>query len=194
MTQETHEEKSAENKQEGTREWVQRTFFEEHSKIGGPGGEIRAEKCHERWRAVELLNKVERNKLRTKVVSSGYLKAASTPPNLKDYLSCNGQQNVSINIPHISQASFSKGVIQFGPSEIGETRTKTGNPSLRKESDQQKNAIKWATEPGKNMKTKSLWVQRFFRNPHRKPFQWRSKTCGEERKKVERKFKKRGLT
>ena len=80
----------------------------------------------------------------------------------------------------------------MGPSGNSKTRTKIRNLSLRKESDHQKSGSNWVSESGKNMKTKSLWVQRFFRNPNRKPFPWRFNTCGEE-EEVERRFWKRGL-
>ena len=141
---------------------------------------IEAEKAGDKWRAVELLNRVERNKFKTKEASSGYLKADPAPPILKCSLSCSGQQNVSTTLPHSSQTPFSKGVIQIGPSENGRNRTRRRKPSLRKECDHQINAIKWATEPGKNVKTKSLWAQRFFRNPYRKPFHWLVNTFGDE--------------
>ena len=188
-----HEERLVENIQENTRDWVQRTFFREPSKIGGLGGKIEAEKDGEKRRPVKLLNWGERNKSKTKEVLNGHHKAASTPPNINDSHCCSGQQNFSTKLPHKSQAPFSKGVIQFGPSGNGKTCTGTRKPSLRKEDDHQKNAFNWASEPGKNSKTKSLWIQRFFRNPHRKPFPWRFKTCGEDEEEGRKEIREEGI-
>ena len=150
------------------------------------------ERIGEKWSALELLNRVERIKINRKEALNDHQKAASEPLNLMDSHSCSGHQNLAANPPHKRQVSFSKGVIQLGPSWNSKTRTKIRNLSLRKESDHQKSGSNWVSESGKNMKTKSLWVQRFFRNSNRKPFPWRFNTCGEE-EEVERRFWKRGL-
>ena len=188
-----HKERSMENNQEETRDWVERTFYKEPSKIGGLGGKIEVEKIGAKWRAVELLNRVERIKLKRKEASSGFHTAALTPPNIKDSLSCSGQQDLSLNLPQKRQVPFTKGIIQLGPSGNSKTRTKTRNPSLRKACDHQKSTINWMSETGKNMKTKSLWVQRFFRNPNRKPFPWRFNTCGEEEEEGRKEIREEGI-
>ena len=53
--------------------------------------------------------------------------------------------------------------------------------SLRKETDHHKGINNRVNESRKNLKTKALWAQRFYRNPNRKPFQWNFNSgCKEE--------------
>ena len=69
----------------------------------------------------------------------------------------------------------------MGPTENTITESKVSKPSLRKDSDNQKGVSNWVNEATNNLKTKSLWVQRFYRNPNRKPFPWNLNTdCEEE--------------
>ena len=127
-----------------------------------------------------MLNRVERIKINRKEALNDHQKAASEPLNLMDSHSCSGHQNLAANPPHKRQVSFSKGVIQLGPTGNCKVRTKVRNPPLRKESDHQKSANNWVTESGNNLKIKLLWVQRFFKNPNKRPFKWSFKTCCEE--------------
>ena len=59
-----NEKKTAENNHEDTRAWVKRTFYEKSVKEGGLRGELEIAKTKEKWRALELLNKVERTKIK----------------------------------------------------------------------------------------------------------------------------------
>ena len=57
--------------EEDTGAWVQRTFYKNSNKEGYLGGKTRKGKSGEKWRALDLLNKVERIKRRKKSLS-GY--------------------------------------------------------------------------------------------------------------------------
>ena len=82
--------------EENTRAWVQRTFYKNSNKEDCLGGKTWKES--QKWRALDLLNKVERIKRREKSLS-GYQKSASELLNITDSLSCSGPQKVALD-PH----------------------------------------------------------------------------------------------
>ena len=128
---------------------------------------------------MELLNKVERTKKKKELLID-IQKVVSEPFTTRDSHSCSEHQCSAKNSPYKFRQPFSKGVISLGPTGNITTETKVNMPSLRKDSDHQKGVSNWVNESTNNLKTKSLWVQRFYRNSNRKPFLWNLNTGCEE--------------
>ena len=149
--------------------WVQRTFYENFNKKGCLGGKKRTEKNGEKWKAIDLLNKVERVKRRTEKSLTGYQKRALEPLNITNSLSYIRPQKAASDLSDKPQIDFRKGIIKLGPAGNSKSKTIVKILSLRKEIDYHNVVRNQVSEP---MKTKSLWAQRSFRNPKRKPFPW----------------------
>ena len=175
-----NEKRAGENNHEDTRAWVERTFYKNSGKASGLGGGTESVKTSEKWRALELLNRVEKNKNQRKASLKDHQEAASEPLNTTAPHSCKDLQIETMNPPYKRKVTFSKGAIQVGPKENITTATKSRMPSLRKDTDHQKGVNIWVNDSTKNLKTKALWAQRFYRNPNRKPFQWNFNSGGEE--------------